>query len=172
MPLTAQTIPDVTAPDAFTREDGSHWHAAIVHQDGSATVADTLTELVATVVVGYVESEEKTLLDLRYDFAVRVADVHQAFLAFAKHDSGEFDHVAAGEEVLTALFTSRGEYIPDFDRWDAAVPLVLIATDFAPYTERERPEGEILWVDPATELTFLQSLASVDLIQLWVHETV
>lgn len=72
---------------------------------------------------------------------------------------------AAGEDVLTALFSSRSKPHEDGD-WYHDVPLVLIATDYEPYTDRKRPSGKIVWISPETEVTFLRALEVLGLFEL------
>ena len=38
------------------------------------------------------------------------------------------------------------------------MPLVLIETDYEPFTQRPLPTGNIAWLNPYTEETFLESL--------------
>lgn len=55
----------------------------------------------------------------------------------------------------------------DFDTWSSDIPLVLVSTSYAPYTEIPRPissEGDykyvknIIWIRPESEIDFLRSL--------------
>ena len=55
---------------------------------------------------------------------------------------------------------------PAITLWDAAVPLVLSAHDYRPEGELARPTGNIIWLDPRDEATFLESLASAGLVRL------
>ena len=50
--------------------------------------------------------------------------------------------------------------------WRDRVPLVLIATDYEPYTDRPKPTGRALFLDPSTEISFLRSLDALGLIKL------
>ena len=36
---------------------------------------------------------------------------------------------------------------PAIERWDSAVPLVLLAQEYEPYSDVPRPQGNILWVE-------------------------
>lgn len=53
--------------------------------------------------------------------------------------------------------------------WQHVVPLVLIATDYLPFTGREAPTGNVLWLDPSTEVTYLRSLARLGILEFRVH---
>jgi hypothetical protein len=50
------------------------------------------------------------------------------------------------------------------------VPLVLMTSDYVPFTERPAPTGNIFWLDPTTELTYLRSLDRLGVMKLLVSE--
>lgn len=159
-----------------------------VHEDGTPyafaafvgenlILGDSRTDVVSGIIDGYGDiphTEEGHLeaLVARYEFAVGVADVHQQIIAADKLNSGEFDHTLEDEETLTSIFRSRRERLPEMSRWDHPVPLVLVGTDYAPYTTLPRPEGNVQWVEPYNETTLLDSLAALDVLELHVHEGV
>lgn len=65
-------------------------------------------------------------------------------------------------DVLTAIFTE----------WtNADVPLVLVATEYAPYGTAVKPAGNVMWVDPFTETTFLDTLSEIGIVELLVNES-
>lgn len=58
------------------------------------------------------------------------------------------------------------------DVWTCPIPLILVATGFAPYSPVEPvqgSEGNVWWIDPSTDITFLESLLAepLGLIRLW-----
>ena len=53
-------------------------------------------------------------------------------------------------------------------QWRQPVPLVLIDTDYEPFTVRPRPEGRVIYLRPAQEHDYLASLAEAGLIQYLV----
>jgi hypothetical protein len=54
--------------------------------------------------------------------------------------------------------------------WRQAVPMVLIDTDYEPFTPRPRPEGRVIYLRPAQEHDYLASLAEAGLIQYLVSD--
>ncbi|MDA8342412.1 MAG: hypothetical protein M0007_09350, partial [Actinomycetota bacterium] len=48
--------------------------------------------------------------------------------------------------------------------WTCPIPLVLFVTDYAPYSARPTPSGNIIWIDPTTELTFMDSLNALGVV--------
>ena len=69
---------------------------------------------------------------------------------------GDQQHVLRGDRVTQ----------PVIARWDAAVPLVLSTHDYLPEGELALPTGNIIWLDPRDEATFLESLASAGIVRL------
>ena len=83
---------------------------------------------------------------------------------------GDFDPEVESEAVLTAIFAEKDQAVLDIEEWDHKMPLFLIATDYAPYTKVPAPKGNVLWIDPATELTLLLSLQALGDFELLVNE--
>ena len=83
---------------------------------------------------------------------------------------GDFDAAQAGEGTLTALLADKT--VPtSCTEWRCAVPLVLIDTDYAPFTPRPRPDGRVIYLRPAQEHDYLASLAEAGLIQYLVADS-
>ena len=146
------------------------WGSALLHTDNSVVFGSSLTDLVASLVDDYPRDGGLPALEARYDFAVGTAGQRQTFQAFAARQEGTFDETVESEEVLTSIFSAKDLYVPEFEVWSHQVPLVLIATDYAPATDRPRPGGNIQWIDPATELTLLKSLAAIGDFELFIRE--
>lgn len=169
-------------------EDGAPFASVLVaaaDADGgqAITFADSATDLVAQLIEGYdaipdTDEGHDDALFARYLFLLRVAAMHQAALIETAVDAGDFDPTRADDELLTALFSERGKpfegrRLPTGEveqDWTADVPLVLIDTDYAPFTERHRPQGRVVWLDPSLETTFLESLDRLSLIGYRVRE--
>lgn len=175
--ISAPSIDEVTViPEHPEGEDWTH----ILHAtDDEIVFADTATEAVGAVIgadydaLDDSESGNDEALGMRYDAAVGFAAVVQHVLnqtAFAK---GRLDPAVESEHVLTALHQNKRT--PWIDQsatggfgggphWEHPVPLVLITTNYAPYTELAAPTGNIIWIDPALETGFLASLYATGLV--------
>lgn len=166
------TIPAGTPIEhALEREDGSRWYAAMEREDGTIVVADTLTDLVADLIDDYPVEGGPAALESRVGFASRVAQARQATLAFVATMEGQMDTSVESEESLTALFADRELPVADMPAWEnGAVPLVLLNTSYAPYTDVPAPQGNIEWIDPSDEGALLRSLTDLGDIRLWVDE--
>lgn len=164
------------------------WPFAMMHGEGLVTMSCTRTGLLAEVIGGYGElagtavqtAEDDPLLDARYDFAVEAASLLQAgYLAQAERN-GAYDLTAeTDEDVYLAYARPRDEPFEGVrpgggDRvsheWDREVPLVLVRTDYDPFTGRPAPSGRVVYLDPATETTMLDTLHAAGLIALMSRE--
>lgn len=160
--------------DVPAHEDGSPYAFALANAE-STLFADTRTEVIADLLEGYgdiPEGEEGDNMALiaRHESALVLASRLQEMLAASAVNEGRWDHANASEDVLTAIFTPRSEGVVfDGQEWTEPVPLVLVSTSFAPVTERPRIEGNVLWIDPFTETTFLQTLGEAGLIDMRVQ---
>jgi len=167
MPATITTEPDreTTLP---ARPDGSPWPFLLVHGD-RVTGADTAGELLALLIPGYGRlSDDDTGHDdalwARYESALATATQLQETLLGAAAENGDFDAATADEAILTALLTDKATPYAG-PVWRQRVPLVLIDTDYQPFTRRPRPDGRVVYLRPAQERDYLTSLAEAGVIQ-------
>ncbi len=146
------------------------WAYAVIDRGGAAYLADSASELVAHIVgesfagyraLGHGPEDLERALEARTEFLAQVAGAAQRALAEGKISPTETD-----EQILTGTYASKA--VAFEGDWAGAIPLVALATHYEPYTDRPRPLGEVMFVDPSTELTFLQSLESLGLLQLWM----
>lgn len=168
---TMMTTDDLTT-GVPRHDDDLAWPYAMATEAGTL-FADTVTELVAELIPGYGEIPETAdgataALHARYEAAVSHANLIQGLLAAVGNAEGDFDAATESESTLTALFADREQFVADFTAWEHKVPVVLIATDYAPYTDVPRPSGNITWLDPATETSLLQSLRELGVILYFV----
>ena len=156
------------------REDGTPYPFCLA-RGNRAVFADTRTELVEDLIEGYAdlpktdEGNDEALY-MRYVSVTDVADQFQQIIAAQAANEGTFDHTVESEENLTAIFTPRTKKISDFSPWNHVVPLVLISTDYAPFKSEPVPEGNIMFLNPYTETTYLDTLRDLGVIELYVNE--
>jgi hypothetical protein len=105
--------------------------------------------------------DAETALYHRYEDAVLRANRLQSSLYAAAVAAGVLVPTAASEDVLAALLSDRAEPLVDVRTWEEAVPLVLIVTDYAPYTTIPAPQGHVVWIDPSEEGRYVASLAAL-----------
>jgi hypothetical protein len=167
MPATITTAPDreTTLP---AKPDGTPWPLLLVHGD-RVTGADTAGELLAQLIPGYYaisdgDSGHDDALWARYESALATATQLQETLLAAAAENGDFDAATADEATLTALLTDKTTPYAG-PVWRQQVPLVLIDTDYQPFTRRPRPDGRVVYLRPAQERDYLTSLAEAGVIQ-------
>ncbi len=141
---------------------------AMLHGDHEVR-ADDLGTLVAALIPGYgklpdSEDGDEAALHARIATLGVVASMHQVCLFQDRlDDEGTvFDGVSDidSETLLADKLTPAA--LPD--EWVAPVPLTVLTT-----STDVIPDGDVYVYDPATERTFLESLAAHGHIQFFVH---
>ncbi len=179
-----------SAPPAHP--EGGTWQYAGVALSGQTYFADSVTEIIEATLPGYaslkfvddagrvefLEEGDDVALVMRYEDLISHATGYQEAIVNAAVEKGAFIPSEVSEDVLTALLAERivpFEGIPLNDdpadprvelEWDCEVPLVLMTSDYAPFTDRPEPTGNIIWLDPTTELTYLRSLDRLGVMKL------
>lgn len=143
--------------------------------DENTVYADSLTDLVGEIIEGYddipdTEEGHGDALLSRYAYLLNVARWLQTGFIEANEDLVR----DLPDDALTAVMQDKTIPFAGLDNgsveWEYDLPLILVATDYAPFTSRPTPSGNVFLVDPSTELTFLQNLDEVDLIDFLVKE--
>ena len=137
--------------------------------DGETIYSHTVSELLTALVAGYSDDHD-VALEQRWRLAVVRANALQADLAVRAVEENHHLMGRLSEEQLTALFSSRAEVIDAPATWDCTIPLVLIATDYEPYTDRPAPQGNVHWIDPADERSLLLSLTAAGDLAFFTRE--
>ncbi|KQP63161.1 hypothetical protein [Nocardioides sp. Leaf285] len=170
--MTFTTIDRPIEP-ADVQPDGTPWPFVLVRGEDTI-LADTAGDIVSFIVEDYedipdgIHGNDEALI-ARAVVAIRVCATAQAMMLMDAVNEGRFDVATADEKTLTALLGDRTIPVVDVDRWDHDVPLVLVATDYEPFTSEATPSGNVLWIDPSDELAFLESLSNLGLISFYAH---
>lgn len=137
---------------------------------GGRTVrADRNDELLAAVIgPEYLEeSDPEVLFLMRLEQAIVIATAVQESIVAAAVQRGDLDETT-DEDVWTELLAERETVDPGV-RWEHRVPLVLVTSLFTPYTEKDQPIGNIAWIDPTDDVTMLEALQGVGVIEFLEH---
>lgn len=145
--------------------EGERWLVVWVGPDGNAVFADSMTDVIGEIIPGYLDLDDEDEDDLALDARI-VALAQASSRAQAARLAAEPDHPLSEDELNVALLPKQ--QAPDITAWNPALPLLLLTTHYAPYTDEPRPEGAIVWMDPSTELTFLASLQKVGFGEMWL----
>jgi hypothetical protein len=173
LPLTDANSTDVADIVLPPHPDGGAWPYAVIMASGEVLVADSVTELVAAGLPGYgdLPDDEEGFdegLVARYEDLVGHAAAFQRQLMSIAHAFGTVDIPSLDDDTVTALMSERSVPVEDIPEWTCPVPLVLISTDYIPYTDRPAPEGNVVMLDPVTEVTYLQSLTKIGALRFLV----
>lgn len=155
--------------------NGQPW-PFVARMNGLVIGAASPTGIVGTIVDGYDElpfdeAGNDEALGMRWEMATQLSIVRQGQLVAQAEIQGLFDPSVESEESLTALLGDRTEPIEGISHWDHPVlPLVLVVTDYAPWTGRIAPTGNIEWIDPHTDASLLRSLHSIGVLEYREYE--
>jgi hypothetical protein len=152
------------------REDGSRWPFVLFAGD-SAVVADHNADLVNALDGNYLsipEEDAETALLARGALATNFAALRQADLLGEYQESD--GAVEVTEDDLQVITARRSLALKVDGTWEHPVKLVGIATDYAPYTGLPAPKGNIVLIDPYTDVTLLRTLDEAGIIKYAVHD--
>jgi hypothetical protein len=161
------------APPPPPRRDDQMLYAYAMFYDGWKYIAyaDSAVGLLDALLPGYAYQDEQWRLEARIRLAIAARVLTQAMIN-AGTDPAVMNTLTAEER---SVLTDRGFAQPQVDVWQPAVPLVLVESGYAPYTDIERPISgiadvrnppNIIWLRPADDWEFLESLATAGFIGL------
>lgn len=124
--------------------------------------------------VDYLDLDPTAQLEHRHGLAVAVATSAQGGVVSHLTESGTLDLDSLDETQINLIFNSKeNSYESDGD-WSATdsagatIPLFLVSTMYAPFTEIEKITGEdVTYLDPTDEEKFIRSLAGVGIVELY-----
>jgi hypothetical protein len=153
--------------DIPAHPQGGQWAYAMAHDGDLVSFADTAGELVGVLIEGYdqigdTEADHDHALLVRYEHLVILAAHYQGLANQAAESAGDLD--VADEDTLTALYADRAEPYTGPQSWTGP-PLILLATDYSPFTARPAPTGDtVTLLDPSRETTHLACLGELGFI--------
>lgn len=170
------TTPDFRTtndPEAvLTREDGSEYPVVMVLED-ETVFAGSYDDLMARFLPDYPveqtsQEEADRADDMRFSLLVEAGNAIQLSIANQAAERGILKEDAS-EALIAAVGMPRSERLDlPSGRWDIEdLPLVLLTSHYAPFSEHPAPEGAIIWLDPTDARTTVLSLASAEGIQVF-----
>lgn len=169
----------VTPP---VHEDGTRFPFQM-HYRGEEEIAfaDSPAELLGVLISGYEEMDPAEQQRARIRFAIHVQVVTQAQINAEAQAGDDWDALSEVEQAVLSgprfeQPAGWGGDDPMGDVWEAKVPLVLLDTGYAPYTDTDRPISGIadvanppnmIWLRPVDEWEFLLSLAGAGYIRIF-----
>ena len=157
-----------------TRDDGRHWPLAMrFHLDtriAFAMDAESLVSILMGDARAYSEGDARQRLEDRIRLAMREAmwlqalAVNLAARPLTKQESAVIFRRPDQPAVLEPAGVSEGGV------WDGPCRLVLVSTQYAPWSQFETPTGtQVDWIDPITSWTLLRSLSELGRLRLFVR---
>ncbi len=171
--------PNNPPPEPPASKTGQPYRYELTYNgDHRRAYADTLTELCGALIEGY-EPDEITQRLVDED----VPDERLETLVTGELDELRIVHTVGVQVRLQAGINAqapidqlvdeqqqllRGDRVtqPSIESWDSDVPLVLSAHDYQPDGDLPRPSGNLIWLDPRDESTFIESLEAAGLVRL------
>lgn len=176
-----------TPPDVPRKDNGDLYDYFMSYENGRyLAYADDPVDLLDLLIPGYADSDEDDRIMARIRLALDVQTQAQALVLAAVpqeeidslkpwehkvlvHEGGSSPH-GWGAEAGEPVEAGSGETV---DIWYSKVPLILVDTGYAPFTDVPRPlsalgdtrnEENLIWLRPSDEEDFLDSLALVNFI--------
>ncbi|GAA3942982.1 hypothetical protein [Pseudoclavibacter caeni] len=135
--------------------------------DGSEIRADTIAELIGGIIEGYEDAGDDTdALEARVSYAEDHASTMQGITLLELASDGAQEGLSEDDRLF--LLTPKDQ--PVGGHYDGPVDLVLTTTHYEPFTDDERPTGRIVWLDPETETSFVNTLAAASGMQFTTRE--
>ncbi len=148
----------------------------MVLHDSSTVYADTAAEVIEEMLPGYQWADPDMQLQARIQHARQVAGLVQRLHIDRAVDAGQFDPLDPQQAGLAQILTtdktlSLSLELPEAPGqpadWLPAVPLVLLTTSYAPHTQYPRIGGNVVWLDPASEASYLAGLHRTGIFNYW-----
>ena len=166
-------------------DTGRKYRYEMIYDDDRAAYAETFGDLASALIAGYREDAirarlsadrvpehgldqkvEVEIIAQRILYAVRVQVRLQAMIN-AEH----WDQIQEMDEETRAVVNGSRVTQPSIVDWHHEVHLVLSAHEYAPYGDKEKPEGRIMWINPYTDRSLLMSLHEIGHLQVFYNWT-
>ncbi|MGI5952739.1 MAG: hypothetical protein ACOX61_12970 [Brooklawnia sp.] len=153
--------------------EGGQWPFFMSGQSLEPVVGDNLTELVGLLPgmpddYSRLDPEQAALA--RIEMATTVAENWQEWVAAHLYLAGAWDHDEEPEPIVQAILGGRTDPVI-VDEWTHPVPLVLVAAQYAPYTDVALPVGNVMVLDPRNDRTLLETFAEAGIIEFRAHRS-
>lgn len=141
--------------------------------DVETIISNTLTGIVEAIISGYADLPEPqggydAHLDSRIGALAGLASALQAGILASMQEGG----LDLTDDQLTALLHPKDGDVLEFEAWDSPIPLMLLATNYIPFSDIVPPEGDsIVWLNPHNEKLFMDSVVQLGVGTLWINDS-
>ena len=164
----SMTATETIVSGAPTRPNGSlHRYELVYAGHTRRAYADTEEALVDVLIPGYTAMSETHRWENRVAYTIRAQVIAQAGL----NAVDTFETLTNAERTI---LQGPRHQPPVVATWSCPIPLILIASYYAPAGPNARPvreagmEPNVIWVNPSDDYTFLTSLHDIGVISLHV----
>lgn len=138
-------------------------YVALRISDAAQFAGDTISEVVDQLIPGHARMADDEQLAARLDAIADAANLAQSLIVASVSDG------TLSEDALSVLLHDRRQEVVDLAEWKSNIPLLLVASGYAPYTTLRVPAGpSVVLLDPATERSFLDALGAVGGVELYI----
>ena len=173
--MTSITIhkDDYDADSTPKNDDGEEFALVMVGQD-QIVFSDGYGALNAALFDDeYADLDPEGQLEKRHDLAVILATSVQGNVVSNLLEKEALATETLTEPEINLIFNSKDLPWESEGEWNAkdtlgeVIPLVIVATMYAPFTEIARVAGaDVLYIDPTTEENFVTSLSALGIVDL------
>lgn len=133
---------------------------------GEAFTGESRTALVDLLIPGYAELAPGDKDNTRFLYLVSVANQATGTLAARAVGEGRLSMADLGQEEIDALLNTSRDRPVEWGEWTVDVPLIVLPQT---YGNRDKPTGNVTFLDGETETTMLDSLAALGAIEVHVR---
>lgn len=172
---------DAIVPPRHADESGFQY---CLYKPGNFEVAfaDTYAELLEVLIPNYTHMDEDEQILSRIRLATSAAVRIQTEVLLTPEYEELIDAGLVSQEELSVLNTPRAIQSPRADWWKCKIPLVVVETDYEPFTETPRPASalsdgtavspNLFWIRPVEEEDFLISMNEVGYITVMTNNDI
>lgn len=164
-------------------EDGTEFLYCVYLPNGTDVVfTDSYAELLEVLIPNYVHMNEDEQIIHRDALGRSVAIQIQNQILLDPEYQDLINKGIVSPEELRTLHMSRDAAIPQADWWKCHVPLVVVETNYEPFTEVPRPASalsdgsalspNLFWIRPVEEEDFVISLYDVGFLTILINTQV
>lgn len=161
--MTANIKVTTNKDEVLRHDDGSPFPLAMLTEE-ETVFGDSYEDLLSHLIDGYPTVEEtpedvERAYELRWGFAASVANEMQDQYVQGAAEAGLLQDDAPEEtKMVLGMDRSVRLELPG-DVWEVeGLPLVLLATHYAPHTDYPAPTGNVAFLDPTNARTLLASM--------------
>lgn len=150
------------------RAAGTTWEYALTLPTGRTYLGNRPDDMVAAMIPGYAaipaddRGDDKALEQRALSLETWAAVIQAVECSGARLEEMTEDEVNA---LMSGISTK-----PTITSWEQDVPLFMLATWFAPYTDTPVPSGRVVLLDPVSDVTYLQSIAALGGTELMTQQ--